>query len=398
MRFPAAVIVLGEVLHLMLASSLIFGFGPFPALGIRGAALSLVTSYVLRATALGAYLLTGRSAVRLAAAGQASWPWSALRRRIQVAYGSSNGASNGFLVRAAGSDERTGAVHGANSTDANSAGATSADADSGKADLERSRVWDRGLARAADSASGLKWNSAGHDDQDGQNGARGSSGRIVLRWRYFADILRVGLPGAVNTLLTNVTVAAVTGVVGTFGTAALAGYGLGARLEYLQIPLVFGFGTALVTLVGTNVGAGQIARARRIAWTGAGLAAAITGSIGLLVALAPGLWLGLFTSSPPVLAVGATYLRMVGPVYGMFGLGLALYFAAQGAGRLLGPLLAGVARLLVALIGSYLAVYVLDVGLMGVFGAIALSFVVFGVAQAWAVSRALRPASRGAAH
>src|SRR5205085_25016 len=73
----------------------------------------------------------------------------------------------------------------------------------------------------------------------GQSQVRLAFGRA--RRAYFVDILRVGLPGAANTVLTNVNVAIVTGIVGTFGTAALAGYGLGARLEYLQIPLVFGF-------------------------------------------------------------------------------------------------------------------------------------------------------------
>ena len=48
---------------------------------------------------------------------------------------------------------------------------------------------------------------------------------------------------------------------------------MGARLEYLQIPLVFGLGAALVTMVGTNIGAGHLARAQRVAWVGAGLAA-----------------------------------------------------------------------------------------------------------------------------
>ena len=86
------------------------------------------------------------------------------------------------------------------------------------------------------------------------------------------------------------------GLVGAFGTFALAGYGVGARLEYLQIPLVFGFGTALVTMVGTNVGAGQFARARRVAWVGAGLAATVTGSVGLLAALLPRAWIGTFSS------------------------------------------------------------------------------------------------------
>ena len=83
---------------------------------------------------------------------------------------------------------------------------------------------------------------------------------IAFRGGLFADILRVGAPGALNTVLTNLTVVLLTGFVGAFGTFALAGYGVGARLEYLQIPLVFGFGSALVAMVGTNVGAGNLAR------------------------------------------------------------------------------------------------------------------------------------------
>src|SRR5205814_1068177 len=174
---------------------------------------------------------------------------------------------------------------------------------------------------------------------------------ITFRGRLFADILRVGAPGALNTVLTNLTVVLLTGFVGSFGTFALAGYGVGARLEYLQIPLVFGFGSALVAMVGTNVGAGNLARAERIAWVGAALAASVTGAIGLIVALAPQLWMGLFATEPAVLAAGSTYLRIVGPFYGFFGLGLALYFASQGAGRLAWPLAAGFIRVIVAAAG-----------------------------------------------
>src|SRR2546423_2083786 len=101
----------------------------------------------------------------------------------------------------------------------------------------------------------------------------------------------------------------------------------------VTIPLVFGLGAALVTMVGMNVGAGQAERARQVAWVGAALASAMTGSIGLIAASAPGLWLGLFTADADVLAAGTAYLRLVGPTHGLFGLGLSLHFASQEAGR-----------------------------------------------------------------
>src|SRR5262249_54865288 len=199
------------------------------------------------------------------------------------------------------------------------------------------------------------------------------------------EILRVGAPGSLNTVMTNLTIVILTGLVGPFGAPALAGYGMGARLEYLQIPLVFGLGSALVTMVGTNVGAGQLARAQRVAWVGAAVAAAVTGTVGLLGAAFPRAWIGLFSSDHEVLTAGATYLRIVGPTYGFFGVGLALYFASQGAGRLAWPLIAGAARLLIATIGGWLALRGLGAGLSGVFAAMACALVAFGAIVALAV-------------
>jgi putative MATE family efflux protein len=175
-----------------------------------------------------------------------------------------------------------------------------------------------------------------------------------LQWRYFADVLRVGLPSAVGTLATNLTIVLTTAFVGHFGTAAIAGYGLASRLDYLLIPLLFAIGTAAVTMVGTNVGAGQFHRARRVAWISAALSAVLTGSIGLLAALFPAAWLGLFSHDPAVLDVGVQYLHRVAPFYVVYGIGMALYFSCQGAGYMLWPFMAGIGRLLgVVALGSY---------------------------------------------
>jgi putative MATE family efflux protein len=218
---------------------------------------------------------------------------------------------------------------------------------------------------------------------------------VRLRAALFADILRVGAPGALNTILTNLTVVLLTGLVGPFGTFALAGYGLGARLEYLQIPLVFGFGSALVAMVGTNVGAGRLARAERVAWVGAALAAGVTTTIGLTGAVAPWLWLGMFTTDPSVLMAGAMYLWIVGPFYGFFGLGLALYFASQGAGRLFWPLISGFIRLTVAAVGGYIVTRWLNLDLPWLYAVMALALVCFGTTTALAVRSGAWRTGRG---
>ena len=79
-------------------------------------------------------------------------------------------------------------------------------------------------------------------------------------------------------------------------------------------------------------------------------------SIGLAAAAFPHAWLSLFGADPAMLEAGTLYLRTVGPLYGFFGVGLVLYFASQGGGRLLWPVAGNIARLAVAAIGGWLAI------------------------------------------
>ncbi|HKV16953.1 MAG TPA: MATE family efflux transporter [Reyranella sp.] len=198
-----------------------------------------------------------------------------------------------------------------------------------------------------------------------------------LERRLFADILKVGLPTAINALQTNLCVILVTGAVGLFGTAALAGYGIASRLDYVMIPILFGLSSAVLTMVGVNIGAGKGSRARHVAWIGVLIGVAITGTIGLVAAIAPTAWLGLFTNDPSVLAPGATYLRIVGLVYGLFGFGFIVSFAGQGAGTVLWPSIAVTVRLLVAAGLGWMAVEVLGGGMAMLSAVVALSYVVY---------------------
>ena len=211
------------------------------------------------------------------------------------------------------------------------------------------------------------------------------AGRSVVRARWcglqrrmLVDILRVGAVGSISTLQTSLTILLTTALVGAAaGPAGVAGYGTGGRLEYLLIPVAFGFGGPMVALVGTNIGAGQPERSLRIALIGGALAFLLTESIGIAASIWPYAWLGLFGHDPEMLRIGAAYLRAVGPAYGFFGLGLSLYFASQGAGRLLWPLLAGLCRMLIAVGGGALALH-LTGSLQWLFGCLALALVLYG--------------------
>jgi putative MATE family efflux protein len=226
----------------------------------------------------------------------------------------------------------------------------------------------------------------------------------ALRSDMFNDILKVGALACLSPLQTVLVILIVTALVARYGVQPLAGYGIGARLEFLLVPIAFGVGVAAVPMVGMAIGAGDVPRARRIAWISGAVSAGVLGSIGLFVTVLPDAWAGLFTSDPQVLASARQYLRWVGPAFALFGLGMTLYFASQGAGKVAGPVLAASARLaFVAVVGAILvwrgapvwALFAMVGAAMTVYGlvtAAAVYFTEWGTARVAASSASRQPA------
>ena len=179
---------------------------------------------------------------------------------------------------------------------------------------------------------------------------------IPLQRRLFWEILKVGLIASFSALTANLTAMLVTGLVGRFGVTALAGYGIGVRLEFMLVPLAFGIGSGLTTLVGVAVGANDWKRAVRVAWIGGLRRLRPDRPFGWIVALLAEGWSRLFTSDPQVIAATVAYITHVAPFYCLFGLGMTLSFASQGAGRMKAPFFAGIARMIVATAGGWFAV------------------------------------------
>ena len=205
-----------------------------------------------------------------------------------------------------------------------------------------------------------------------------------LQPELLRDILRVGALACLSPLQTVLTILILTRLVAQFGTTALAGYGIGTRLEFLLVPIAFAIGVASVPLVGMAIGAGKVARARRAAWAAASLATAVLSVLGFLLAWAPDLWTARFTQDPAVRASAALYFRWAGPCYGVFGLGLSLYFSSLGAGKVVGPVLAGTLRLvLVAAGGALLAAA--QTPAWTIFALVAVGMVAYGLGTAAAV-------------
>ena len=209
---------------------------------------------------------------------------------------------------------------------------------------------------------------------------------VAFNWEMFRDILKVGAVACASSVQTVSAILLLSGLAARYGTEALAGYGIGARLEFLVVPIVFAFGVAAVPMVGMAVGAGDIFRARRAAWTCGALSAGLVGGVGLLLAIAPDLWVRWFSADPVVLDAARSYLRTAGPAYAFYGLGLGLYFASQGSGKILGPVLAQTVRLvLIVALGPWLVGS--GAPMSALFVLIAVGLVAYGLAVAFAMHR-----------
>jgi putative MATE family efflux protein len=169
---------------------------------------------------------------------------------------------------------------------------------------------------------------------------------LRIRWAMFLDILKVGAVSCFSPLQSVLTISIFTHMLAGFGTAVLAGYGIGARLEFMLTSVAFAIGIASVPMVGMAIGAGRVARARRIAWTAGAVSFVSVGLIGTFIAIFPDLWVNIFTGDASVRAASREYLSTAAPMYAFLGLAMSMYFSSQGAAKVIGPVLAQSARLL----------------------------------------------------
>jgi Na+-driven multidrug efflux pump len=169
---------------------------------------------------------------------------------------------------------------------------------------------------------------------------------LRIQGAMFFDILKVGAISCFSPLQSVLTISIFTHMLASFGTEILAGYGIGARLEFLLTSVSFAVGIASVPMIGMSVGAGRIARARRVAWTAGCVSFLAVGTIATLIAIFPDVWVNLFTNDASVRAASHQYLSTAAPMYAFIGLASSMYFSSQGAAKVVGPVMAQTARLL----------------------------------------------------
>jgi Na+-driven multidrug efflux pump len=207
---------------------------------------------------------------------------------------------------------------------------------------------------------------------------------LQIRRTMFVDILKVGVISCLSPVQSVLTISIFTHLLARFGTAILAGYGIGARLEFMLTSVAFAFGIASVPMIGMAIGAARIARARRVAWIAGFLSFVSVGAIATFIAIFPDLWVNIFTHDPGVRAASRQYLSTAAPMYAFIGLASSMYFSSQGAAKVVGPVLAQSARLLfIGLGGWWLSMH--EATAANFFALAAASMVVLGVLSCFSV-------------
>jgi putative MATE family efflux protein len=207
-----------------------------------------------------------------------------------------------------------------------------------------------------------------------------------IQWAMFRDILKVGAIACFSPLQSVLTIGIFTYMLANFGTEILAGYGIGARLEFMLTSISFAVGIASVPMVGMAIGAEKIARARRIALVAGIVSFAAVGIFANIIAIFPDIWVNLFTDNAGVRAASRQYLSTAAPMYAFLGLATAMYFSSQGAAKVLGPVLAQTARLIFIIAGGWWLLaqeataqnfFVLTAASMGLLGLLSCASVIF---------------------
>jgi putative MATE family efflux protein len=171
---------------------------------------------------------------------------------------------------------------------------------------------------------------------------RGRHG-IRLSWRglrpdplYLKRAFFLGFPGSVELSTRGLGMMIMSFLVASFGTVTLAAYGVGSNiLQVVTIPAM-GLSMAVSTLVGQNMGAGNIARAARIGILGTFSGFVILTLAGIAAfALAPFFVAFFVPDDPEVIAEGARFIRIMSLAWGGIGVQLCMVSVFRASGNML---------------------------------------------------------------
>ena len=208
---------------------------------------------------------------------------------------------------------------------------------------------------------------------------------IHVRWRDFkpdfAFVKRaflLGYPASIEQSARAVGMTLMTFLIVSFGTIVTASFGVATNVINVALIPAMGFSMATSTLVGQNIGAGNISRAEKTARLSALVTFIALSLLGLVCSLLATPIVRFFVpQSPQVIAEGAHLLRIVSWSFGFVGLQFALLGVLRAAGEMLAAMTTSlVSQWLLSLPLAYLLSKHTALGADGLWWALPLSNIV----------------------
>jgi len=144
---------------------------------------------------------------------------------------------------------------------------------------------------------------------------------------------RIALPTLASYAATSGSLIAVSVIWARFGTDALAAFGLLSRLEYVVTIVIYGIGSAILTLGGEALGAGEHRELRRICWIAAATVAVSSSLLAVALMSSPAAWFRMFGASHSVVSSGARYMLVSAPAFPVYFIALTLNYGYQTVAR-----------------------------------------------------------------
>ncbi|MDR2814900.1 MAG: MATE family efflux transporter [Prevotellaceae bacterium] len=201
--------------------------------------------------------------------------------------------------------------------------------------------------------------------------------RAKFSFPIFRQAVRIGLPSGFQQTFVAVGMAALFGVINTFGVDVAAGYGAATRIDMFAMLPAMNFAAALSTFTGQNLGAGKLQRVRKGLRSTLVMSGAVCIAISLLIVALRRPLIGLFTdaANEAVISVGAQYLAIVCSFYVVFSSMFVLNGLHRGAGASLVPMLTTLLSLWVVRIPvAYLLSRSERLGYLGTFWAVPIAW------------------------
>ena len=190
---------------------------------------------------------------------------------------------------------------------------------------------------------------------------------FILDRAYVKDIVRIGLPSALQQATINVAYLALNGIVNSYGITASAAYGICVKLDNFAILPSTAVNDAVAAVTSQNLGAGQKERAIKGMWAGRKMIIPFNIVLMIIIMLFAENLTSIFNSDPQVIFMASKYLRISCWMYILYAIYYPLMGFIKGTGNAMFALInTVVAQLVIRIPVAYFAAKVLGLGFYGV--------------------------------